>query len=258
MIRAKQHVLVYDLSNVAYMGAYLAGRHVEQAPDAVKRIYDATLYLMRKLYKHIQPTQVFFACDHHIYWRREIFPGYKGHRQDNPLKQQVRLAIELLKSEKQKHCLEVPRCEADDVIYALSTQVTRQEGDEISIVSSDSDFIQLESAYVHRVHPKTLERLPKVKDPGYELFLKCIRGDISDNIPAAYPFVKADRVETAYRNPNFRQQLMESVNRHGQRVADCYAFNRRLIDLSQIPLEVLEPLNDLILQRLHALALTEG
>lgn len=228
------HTVLFDLSNLAYFGAYLCGRGVEEHPHAAIAIQQSTLQLMRTIYRRIRPDWAFFACDHQHYWRRKIFPDYKAQRQLTLLKQQVRAAIALIKKEKQSLCLEVESCEADDIIYT----VTRLVEGPVTIVSSDSDFVQLASERVQLFHPKAQNFVTPPKNPQYELFLKCIRGDTADNIPSAYPYVQQKRLQAAFRNKGFYQQLMQSVNKHGKRVEECYQFNRQLIDLSRIPKEI--------------------
>lgn len=228
------HLLLFDLSNVTYFAAYQCGRGIENHPEAPQRIKESALQLMRSIYLQVKPDHAIFACDHATYWRRELYPKYKGQRKLTLLKQQVRLAIELIKKEKPDVCLEIPKCEADDIIYAL----TKHAQGPVTIVSSDSDFEQLHGERVARFHPKSRTYLPKPKNAAFALFEKCIRGDVSDNIPSAYPFVSKKRLQTAFKDELFMRQLLQSINREGKRVADCYHFNRQLIDLSLAPIEI--------------------
>jgi hypothetical protein len=86
----------------------------------------------------------------------------------------------------------------------------------------------------------------------YALFLKCVRGDKTDNIFSAYPGVRekgsskaigireayADREARGYTWNNFMQQKWVDHNQQQQKVVERYEFNKRLIDLTQIPEEV--------------------
>lgn len=86
----------------------------------------------------------------------------------------------------------------------------------------------------------------------FALFLKCIRGDKGDNIFTAYPKVRVngtrntvgireaylDRETQGYAWTNFMQQRWVDHESVEHVVKDKYQFNRKLIDLTQIPDEL--------------------
>lgn len=103
----------------------------------------------------------------------------------------------------------------------------------IKIGKKDADFVCEEGWY------------------NYALFLKCIRGDKTDNIFSAYPGVREKGTKTtigireAYADTgkgfswnNFMLQKWIDHEQKEQRVKECYEFNRTLIDLSQIPADI--------------------
>ena len=175
-----------------------------------------------------------------------------------------------------------PKAEADDMIAMF---IEAHPDDKHIIISSDSDFFQLLR------HPNVMlydpvkdiqirqdgvynddgEKLSfilksdakiKVGEPDenflcdpkwyeYALFLKCIRGDSTDNIMSAYPGVheKSTKTKVGIREAfndtgkgfawnNFMLQKWVDHNEKEQRVKENYEFNRRLIDLSQIPEDI--------------------
>jgi len=225
------HTLVFDLSNLTYLGAYYLGRGIENHPDAPERIQQSVTKVMREFYKWFQPERVIFACDSATYWRRDLFPDYKGHRREHLLKQQVKAAITGFKATNAKLCIEVENCEADDVIYAVS-QFTDNT---VSIVSSDQDFIQLMSERVKVFEPRYKQFRALPKKPEYELFVKCMRGDVSDNIPSAYPYIRTRRLQAAYHQPKLMTEIMDTQLEDGSTVSENYERNCQLIDLSRIP-----------------------
>lgn len=174
-----------------------------------------------------------------------------------------------------------PVAEADDMIYMW---IDMHPDDEHILISSDSDFFQLlrfpnvtiydpvrdivikqDGVY----NDKTMKRMEfsitsdaKIKlgkeNPDfapdadwyeYALFLKCIRGDKTDNIFSAYPGVRLkgtknsvgineaykDRFNQGYSWTNFMLQKWVDHEEQEHRVKDRYELNRTLIDLSQIP-----------------------
>ena len=87
----------------------------------------------------------------------------------------------------------------------------------------------------------------------YALFLKCVRGDKTDNIFSAYPGVREKGTKTtvgireAYEDTgkgyawnNFMQQRWVDHNQTENIVKEQYEINRLLIDLSQIPDKIKE------------------
>lgn len=175
-----------------------------------------------------------------------------------------------------------PKAEADDLIAIF---IEAHPNDKHVLISSDSDFYQLLrfpnlTIYdpvkdiritrdgIHNDNGKRLafivDTTAKIKvgkpdpefvcDPdwyNYALFLKCVRGDKTDNIFSAYPGVREKGTKTtigireAYNDPgkgysynNFMNQKWTDHYKVEQTVKLCYERNKMLIDLSQIPEKV--------------------
>jgi 5'-3' exonuclease len=175
--------------------------------------------------------------------------------------------------------LQNPRAEADDMIAIF---IDAHPDDKHVLISSDSDFYQLlrnpnltiydpvkniriTQDGIHNDNGKklafTVDTSAKIKvgnpDPDFEveskwyeyaLFLKCVRGDKTDNIFSAYPGVREKGTKTAvgireayedkgkgYSWNNFMLQKWVDHEKQEQRVKENYERNRLLIDLSQIP-----------------------
>ena len=179
--------------------------------------------------------------------------------------------------------LQNPNAEADDMIAVF---VEAHPDDKHIIISSDSDFFQLlRFPNVMLYDPVkdiqirqdgifdddgnrlefTLKSDAKLKAGGknpnficeaewfnYALFLKCVRGDKTDNIFSAYPGVRekgtktnigireayGDRDNKGYSWNNFMQQKWVDHNEKEMQVKDRYEFNRTLIDLARIPNDI--------------------
>jgi len=181
--------------------------------------------------------------------------------------------------------LQCPVAEADDLI---ASWIDLHPGSEHIILSSDSDFIQLLDERVEIYNPiaNILMRHDGVfDDKGYKLefsvksdgkiktgdknpmfeaeredwmqfatFLKCIRGDKSDNIFSAFPGARLkgtrnktgiteawdDRNAGGFNWNNFMLQTWEDHNGNEHVVKDRYAINRMLVDLRLQPDEIKE------------------
>ena len=223
-----KQLLVFDLSNLCYIGA--KSKPLPEAADE-SLYFDNIMAYLRAQFRYFKPDQVVFACDHEDpYWRSSIYPEYKAHRPDNDFKQTIRRLIKRIKTEHSHLCLEVANCEADDVIYALC-QFTDFH---ITILSSDSDFEQLLSERVRLFSPMRRQFCIRPKDIAFQLFVKCIRGDRSDNIPSALPLVQRKRLLEAYRQSDPVTYLSKHFQQQ-QQFSQDFSRNKSLIDLHAIP-----------------------
>ena len=191
--------------------------------------------------------------------------------------------IEYLDNKTNMTVLQNPRAEADDNI---AIWIEAHPDDKHILISSDSDFFQLlrypnvtlydpvkdiiikqDGVYDDKGKKLSfvLNGKGKIKagkadsnficeEKWYEwaLFLKCIRGDATDNIFSAYPNVREngtknqvgireayeDRSNQGYNWNNFMQQKWIDHNEVEQKVKDRYEFNRKLIDLNEIPNDI--------------------
>lgn len=173
-----------------------------------------------------------------------------------------------------------PNAEADDMIEIW---IAAHPDDQHILISSDSDFFQLlrhpnvtlydpvKNIQIKRdgvfdddgnrlyfdvtsdakikVGKKDANFKPAADWYEYALFLKCVRGDKTDNIFSAYPGVREkgtkkqvgiieayeDQTGKGYSWNNFMLQKWIDHNQQEQRVKERYELNRRLIDLSMIP-----------------------
>lgn len=188
--------------------------------------------------------------------------------------------IEYLDTKTNITVLRNENAEADDLIALF---IEAHPDDKHILISSDSDFFQLlkypnvtlydpvkdilitqNGIFNDKGERLSFELLSSAKikagkpdenficeDKWYEyaLFLKCVRGDATDNIFSAYPGVRekgtkttvgireafGDRNSKGYSWNNFMLQRFEDHNKIEHKVKDRYEENSRLIDLSQIP-----------------------
>ncbi len=191
--------------------------------------------------------------------------------------------------------LQCPVGEADDLI---ATWIDLHPENDHIIISSDSDFVQLlapnveiyngitnvrftdQAAYDEKgrkleLAVKSDGKLKVGKPDGffqmeqddwneYAMFLKCIRGDKSDNIFPAFPGARVkgsknktgileaweDRNDGGFNWNNFMQQSWTDVDGNTHTVKDRYEINRLLIDLHSQPFKIKEMLVQSILDHI--------
>ena len=230
-----------------------------------------------------------FGADHVVFalegrsWRKDYYEPYKKNRavarqaMSEDEAEEDKLFWEtydnLTKYLSTKTNCSVIRCataEADDII---ARWIALHPQDEHTIVSSDTDFVQLVAANVRQYNGITDELITlegifdakdrpiidkKTKqakappDPAWLLFEKCMRGDSSDNVFSAYPGVRekgtknkvglreafADRDRRGYNWNNMMLQRWTDHTGAEHRVLDDYERNRTLIDLTAQPDDV--------------------
>ncbi len=137
--------------------------------------------------------------------------------------------------------LHVERCEAEDIIATL---VAMREEDKYLIVSGDKDFVQLQHyGDVYQYSPMLKSFMGENVDSEVFLREQIIKGDRSDGVPNILSpdniFVTGER-----QKPITKKKLEEWSNIDniplGSETKKNFNRNKKLIDLSQIPLTIQE------------------
>jgi len=232
--------------------------------------------------KRFEADQVVYALEGRS-WRKENYKPYKANlavargKMTETEAEEDKLFWEtydeLTKYLATKTNCSVIRCataEADDII---ARWIALHPQDEHTIVSSDTDFVQLLAANVtqyngiadelltlegifdakgNRVNDKKTKQPKTIPDPAWLLFEKCMRGDTSDNVFSAYPGVRekgtknkvglreafGDRDKRGYNWNNMMLQRWTDPDGVEHRVLDDYERNCTLIDLTAQPNDI--------------------
>jgi len=189
-------------------------------------------------------------------WRKEVFPYYKGKRKKARDKDSLDWAslyamINTIKGEIQEFFpypyLEVPGAESDDIIGVLCSRTD----EETMIVSSDSDFIQLQSRpNISQYSPLFHKQVkPKTGSAREDLLVKILKGDSGDGIPNILSKDKVFLTDGERQKSVSKKMLAEWIDNitmmPGYEFSDPetqsrYRRNRQLIDLAYTPEAVVE------------------
>ena len=237
-------IIVFDVSNIAYICAhrFLSSGFEGEANSDVYLLNKLEEY-MRDIYRKfsgVSPNNklhVLFACDSqtHVYWRNDIYPDYKQNRPMTVLRMVVRASIDLFLEKHKKLSICEDNCEADDVIYVLRQKILEHDDMSLIIVSTDRDFMQLVGPRVRLYNPKDKRFRSSKNSCKYDLFIKSIRGDNSDNISSAFPYVTTRRLNKAFADNLEMDKLLNVKLEDNKLVKDIYELNKKLIDLSLLP-----------------------
>jgi 5'-3' exonuclease len=187
------------------------------------------------------------ACDSKKYWRRDIFPFYKAHRKSDREKSEfdwhlIFQTLNKLRDELKENfpykVIEVEGAEADDVIGVLTARLAAHE--EILILSSDKDFVQLQKYQNVVQYSPILKRFVKTEDPLEYIKVHIIRGDRGDGIPN---FLSPDNTFVAGERQKVisSKKLKEWINSSADEFCTTdimlrgYKRNQMLVDLDYIP-----------------------
>ena len=268
------HIIV-DTANT-----FFRARHVVQGGADIKlgMAFHITFNSIKKAWNDFGGTHVVFCLEGRS-WRKDYYEPYKRNRSDARAALTVKEqeedqlfweSFDMFKTfiEEKTNCtvLQHKELEADDLIAGW---IQSHPSDKHVIISTDSDFYQLISPTVSQYngvqeHHITYEGVfdkkgkividnktkePKaIPDPKWLLFEKCIRGDSSDNVFSAYPKVRKNKLEDAFKDKDNRGfawnnlMLQRWVDHKGEehRVLEDYERNRRIIDLSEQPADIKE------------------
>jgi 5'-3' exonuclease len=273
--------LLIDTSNMFFRARHQAHR----ASDTWTKLGFAlhlTIMSANKVVRDFGADHVVFALEGRS-WRKDFYEPYKKNRAVARGKMNEAEAEEdkmfwetydtLTKYLSTKTNCSVIRCETAEADDIIARWITLHPQDEHTIVSSDTDFVQLVAPNIKQYNGITDELIslegvfdgkgrpvldsktkqPKAgPNPDWLLFEKCMRGDTSDNVFSAYPGVRekgtknkvglreayADRDRKGYSWNNMMLQRWTDHNGAEHRVLDDYERNRTLIDLTAQPEDI--------------------
>ena len=246
-------MILVDLNQVLLSGlmAQIAGQKgVKLEEDLIRHLI---LNIIRTHLKTFRKDygEVVLCSDNRKYWRKEFFPFYKASRKKSREKSDLdwhlifdmlaKFKVELKENFPYK-VIDVEGAEADDIIGTLVPRHIMHE--DILIISSDNDFLQLQMYNNKHTGHKVKQYNPAQKkfliseDPIKDLKEKIITGDKGDGIPNILSpsdcFVREVR-QTSITKGKLEKFLGEEIDKYDSIAASGYSRNATLIDLRNIP-----------------------
>lgn len=183
-------------------------------------------------------------CKRENIWRMELFQKYKEGRAQEGFKGgpffKMVYEEKLFQQGGAKAILNHPKLEADDCI-AISVKYLLQKYPDchIYIITSDKDYLQLNAPNVdlYNLGFKNLaESKSSTGNPIDDLEIKIIMGDISDNIPGAFPKCGPKTAQKCIEDREFFKKKMEDNPEYYKQ----YELNKKLISFDNIPTNLVE------------------
>ena len=204
--------------------------------------------------------EMVIACDSKNVWRREIFPNYKAGRKANRAKSEhdwdaIFSMLATIKNEIKTFLpykvIELETAEADDIIATLVrkhlSMIAPNHEKKVLILSGDKDFIQLHNENVRQYNPVLNKFVGKGEEPSIYIKEHILKGDRSDGIPNVLSddnvFVEGRR-QRPLSKKKINSWVEEVFMTFTEEEQKNYDRNRKLIDLSCIPHELEEKINN--------------
>jgi hypothetical protein len=245
-------VILIDLNQVMISNLMAQNRgNLSELPskDAVRHSILNTIRAFNVKFKD-EYGETVLCADAADPWRRDIFPNYKHQRRKGRVESQIdwdglfKIMTEIREEFITKlpyKVLHIEKTEADDIIATL---VAQQTEDLYLIISGDKDFIQLQHyGNVYQFSPLLKSFIGEQEDATVFLREQIIKGDRSDGVPNILSdddiFLRDER-----QRPINKKRLEEWSNIDniplGSETRKYYDRNKKLIDLSMIPNNIVE------------------
>lgn len=234
--------------------------NAEISEDLIRHMVLTTVLHYKRKFA-IDYGNLVFAADDKNYWRKDIFPYYKAGRKKSRDKSGFNWklifdCLNKIRDELREHfpykVIQVPRAEADDIIATLCkftqenliSNVLDDSKEPVLIISGDKDFMQLQKYDNVAQYSPMQKKFLKTDHP--DLFLKehIIRGDEGDGVPNFLSDDDTFVVDTKRQTPIRQVKLDVWLSQPPEAFCETpemltkYERNRKLIDLSNVPVEV--------------------
>jgi 5'-3' exonuclease len=194
--------------------------------------------------KNIQPIIIVGKdCKRENIWRNKLYPDYKANRVKNndfmgsPFFKMV-YDENLFQKGGANTILEHPNLEADDCIALTVKYLVQKYTDcHIYIITSDRDYLQLNAHNVdlyNLAYKNIAENKSSTGNSEYDLEIKIIMGDSSDNIPSVFPKCGPKTAKKCVEDKEFFKKKMNNNPEYYTQ----YELNTKLINFNYIPEEL--------------------
>ena len=255
-------MIIVDINQImiSNLMVQISGRNaVELNEDLVRHMVLNSLRAHNKKFRK-EYGEMVIACDSKNVWRREIFPNYKAGRKANRAKSEhdwdaIFSMLHNIKNEIKTFLpykvIEIETAEADDIIATLIKRTKRiiapEHKKNVLILSGDKDFIQLHDKNVKQYNPVLNKFVGKGEEPSLYIKEHILKGDRSDGIPNVLSddnvFVEGRR-QRPLSKKKINSWVEEVFMTFTEEEQKNYDRNRKLIDLSCIPQELEDKINN--------------
>jgi 5'-3' exonuclease len=250
--------LYIDISLIAHRNLFSILKQINQYND-----YSILRHVMlQSIFAQIRKfnaESVYICFDTGKSWRKQYSAFYKAQRKEAREKHSESSGVEWdkfyeildslrteLKENFPFYVYGINSLEADDIVAYLVSNSDPE--DEKIIVTSDRDYVQLLQYPNTKLYDPIRSKFIKSDNPLHDLQVKIVIGDNSDNIPAIAPRTGIKTAEKMIMSGELDLKLQEKKPDGVTpcELAENYARNERLIDLTKTPKTLIKELEDQI------------
>lgn len=238
-------IIDYSQTIISNLMAELGGRKdVELEVDLLRHMVINTIRSHYVKFKE-EYGELVIACDNKKYWRKEVFPFYKGNRKKardesgydwNLIFDTINQLKAELKENFPYKVIEVEGAEADDIIATICKNTDQP----VMIISGDHDFIQLQKNPNVKQWSPIHKKFVKAERPINEILMEhIIKGDKGDGVPNV--LTEDDAIVNGQRQRPIQSKKLEQwINDPTSMPQDSnfvrnFDRNQTMVDLSRIP-----------------------
>lgn len=261
-------ISLLDMSNLLYRTFYASNKQDE---TTISLAHHKALMSMNKIFRRDRPDMTVAVFDRPDNWRKLYSihtpdrPSpliYKGQRRQNMTPNEAATHKRFVESVKELETLlreqtkittfAADGLEADDLVAGF---VQRYSGPDahITVHSADNDYVQLlryENVKVRCPIKDTYKTLEDYNDdPDWFMFVKCCKGDQSDNVLRIFPKVYMAKVKTYYTDELARVNAFNDTwlfKDHTVHSGKLFEENKLLMDLRHQPQGIRELIDETI------------
>lgn len=193
---------------------------------------------LRPLIEKFDPDKVYFVLEGNPKFRNEISSGtYKSNRsqQSRSFHEQKANIISLVKSCFPFEVVRHPDLECDDTIATISA-IHARKNDNVTIISSDTDFIQLLNIFEENLQIYNPVKKKFISKPDFDYVTwKSLRGDPTDNI-LGIKGIGDKTAEKLCKNPDMLIELLKDEEK--RKIFENNINLIRLVDFSNSMIEL--------------------
>ena len=223
-------VVFYDAYNLIYRARHALPRHMQKSENGIMFAFFRSLAALNR---ELQPDVAYFVTEGKPVARLDLLPEYKGtrkHEQDDNFVRQRREIISLVNDYFPLTVVNHPYHECDDVIAHL-VEKHAGLGHDVTVVSTDTDFLQLANKIADYKQYDPIRK--KYKDlPAHDYVAwKALVGDSSDNV-VGFKGIGNKRALSMLENHEKLQKFL-SADGHLEK----FELNKKLISFISISSE---------------------
>lgn len=266
--KKKNIILLLDFHNLVYRTLYVSYNEFKNRRNSFllgdienewseKDMYSYWKHLVMSSFLYTieqkKPNKIIIAMEGRGNWRKSIYPDYKGNRKKGRDESEInfeefyeildKFINDLKELFKNIYIMRINNCEADDVIAVMTEEFSKDKLNDIELISTDKDFIQLQKYKNFKQFNPIKKEYVKSINPKRDLEIKIIIGDKSDNISGIKERLGAKTAEKLLNGGEFKKQTWEQML-NDKEIKNIFIRNRQLIDFNYIPENIKEKIVD--------------